>query len=89
MALRSEIIWSNEDFVRTGYRVYAVPNGVNFGAAINMASNVQSYTESSLTPGMKKYYKVSVVGTGGEKQSCPGIYGAQVGGLPRVFGGGR
>jgi D-alanyl-D-alanine carboxypeptidase len=79
-----KVTWSNDDFIRTGYRVYTSTNGINFGAAINVASNVQSYTESSLTPGTKKYYKVSVVDTGGESKFSR-IYGAQVGGSPRVL----
>jgi D-alanyl-D-alanine carboxypeptidase len=79
-----KLTWSDEKFIRTGYRIYSSTNGMDFGAAINVATNVQSYIDPGLTPGMKKYYKVSVVGTGGESKPSR-IYGAQVGGSPRVL----
>jgi D-alanyl-D-alanine carboxypeptidase len=79
-----KIDWSDEKFVRTGYRLYSSSNGVNFSTPINLAANVQTYTDSGLTPGTKKYYKVSVVGTGGESKASR-IYGAQAGDSPRVL----
>lgn len=78
------LTWSDEKFIRTGYRVYASTDGVTFGAPINVASNVQSYTESGLAAGTKKYYKVAVVGTGGESKASR-VYGAQAGGSARVL----
>ena len=79
-----KLTWSDEKFIRTGYRIYASTDGTTFGAPINVASNVQSYTESALTPGTKRYYKVAVVGTGGESKGSR-IYGAQAGGSARVL----
>jgi D-alanyl-D-alanine carboxypeptidase len=78
------VAWSDEKFVRTGYKVYAGSDGVNFGAPVLLASAVQAYTESGLLAGMKRYYRVTVVGTGGESRPSR-IYGAQVGGSPRVL----
>jgi hypothetical protein len=57
---------------------------LSWGAPVSLASNVQSYIDSNLTKGTKKYYKVSVAGTGGESKPSR-IYGAQVGGSPRVL----
>jgi D-alanyl-D-alanine carboxypeptidase len=68
--------WSDEKFIRTGYRIYASADGVNFGAPINVASNVQTFTESGLATGNKRYYRVSVVGSGGESPFSR-VYGAQ------------
>ena len=79
-----KLTWSDEKFIRTGYRIYASTNGTTFGAPISVASNVQSYTESALTPGTKRYYKVAVVGTGGESKGSR-IYGALVGGSAWVL----
>jgi D-alanyl-D-alanine carboxypeptidase len=79
-----KIDWSDEKFVRTGYRLYSSSNGVNFGAPLSLAANVQSYTDGGLVPGTKRYYKVSVVGTGGESKASR-IYGAQAGGSPRAL----
>jgi D-alanyl-D-alanine carboxypeptidase len=79
-----KVAWSDEKFIRTGYRLYASADGATFGAPINLASNLQSYTDSGLTPGTKRYYKVTVVGTGGESQPSR-IYGAQAGGSARVL----
>ncbi|PYJ00340.1 MAG: hypothetical protein DME25_20985 [Verrucomicrobia bacterium] len=79
-----KLTWSDEKFIRTGYRIYSGSDGVTFGAPINVASNVQTYTDTGLVAGAKKYYKVSVVGTGGESKPSR-IYGAQVGGSPRVL----
>ena len=79
-----KVVWSDEKFIRTGYKIYPSVDGINFGAPISVASNVQSYIESGLTAGSKKYYKVSVIGTGGESKASR-IYGAQVGGSPRVL----
>lgn len=67
--------WSDEKFVRTGYRVYSSADGVAFGSPINLASNAQSYTDGNLAPGTKRFYRVSVVGTGGESPFSR-IYGA-------------
>ncbi len=78
------VTWSDEKFIRTGYRIYASADGVTFGAPISVASNVQSYIESGLAPGTKRYYKVAVVGTGGESKPSR-IYGAQAGGSARVL----
>lgn len=72
------LAWSNDDFVRTGYRLYASADGLNFGAPISLSSATQSYTESGLPTGTQRYYKVSVVGNGGESKASR-IYGAQVG----------
>ena len=79
-----QLTWSDEKFIRTGYRIYSSSNGVDFGPPLNVASNVQSYTDSGITPGTKRYYKVSVVGAGGESKASR-VYGAQVGGSPRVL----
>ncbi|HOX59825.1 MAG TPA: D-alanyl-D-alanine carboxypeptidase [Candidatus Paceibacterota bacterium] len=79
-----KLTWSDEDFVRTGYRIYASPNGVTFGPPINVAANVHTYTDSGLTPATKRYYKVSVVSPGGESKASR-TYGAQTGGSPRVL----
>lgn len=76
--------WSNEDFIRTGYRVYGSSNGVNFSALADVATNVHTYTDSGLPTGIKKYYKVSVLGSGGESKASR-IYGAKTGGAPRVL----
>ena len=79
-----QLVWSDEKFIRTGYRIYASSNAVNFGAAINVAANVQSYVDAGLTPGAKRYYKVAVVSTGGESKPSR-LYGAQAGGAARVL----
>jgi D-alanyl-D-alanine carboxypeptidase len=79
-----KVIWSNEDFVRTGYRVYASTDGVNFAALADVATNVHSYTDAGLAPGTKKFYKVTVLGPGGESQPSR-IYAARAGGAPRVL----
>lgn len=67
--------WSDEKFIRTGYRVYTSADGISFGSPINLASNIQSYTDSGLAPGTKRFYRVSVVGTGGESPFSR-VYGA-------------
>lgn len=79
-----QLTWSDEKFIRTGYRIYASSNGINFNAPISVGSGVQSYTESGLLPGTSRYYRVSVVGSGGESKASR-IYGARVGGTPRVL----
>ena len=76
--------WSDEKFIRTGYRVYASADGVAFGTPINIASDVHSYTESGLAPGTKRYYKVTVLGAAGESKPSR-TYGAQAGGAARVL----
>ncbi len=72
-----KISWSDPNSIRTGYRVYTSTNGLNFNAPINLASNAQSYTQSGLFPGQKKYFRVSVLSGGGESQLSR-VYGAQV-----------
>lgn len=79
-----QLTWSDEKFVRTGYKVYASSNGINFDAPITVSSAMQSFVESGLAPGTKRYYKVSVVGGGGESKASR-IYGAQSGGSPRIL----
>jgi hypothetical protein len=79
-----QLKWSNEDFVRTGYRVYASSNGINFSPLVDVGSGTHNYVDAALTPGAKKYYRVSVLGTGGESKPSR-TYGAQVGGAPRVL----
>jgi len=79
-----KVTWSDEKFIRTGYRLYSSSNGVSFGPAINLGPTVQSYVDPGLPPGTKRYYKVSVVGSGGESKPSR-IYGAQVGGSARVL----
>jgi D-alanyl-D-alanine carboxypeptidase len=79
-----KVSWSDEKFVRTGYRLYSSADGVSFGAPLSLGSAVQSYTDSNLAPGTKRYYKVSMVGTGGESKASR-IYGAQAGGGARVL----
>ncbi|MDB6122845.1 MAG: D-alanyl-D-alanine carboxypeptidase/D-alanyl-D-alanine-endopeptidase [Pedosphaera sp.] len=68
--------WSDEKFIRTGYRIYSSTDGTNFGAPINVGSAVQTYTDAGLLPGTKKFYRVSVVGSGGESPFSR-VYGAQ------------
>jgi D-alanyl-D-alanine carboxypeptidase len=79
-----KIAWSDEKFVRTGYKLYSSTDGITFGAPFNLAANAQSYIDSGLANGTKKYYKVSVMGTGGESKPSR-IYGAQTGGAPKVL----
>ncbi len=70
--------WTDDGFIRTGYRVYSGADAVSIGAPINLASNVQSYTDTGLTPGTKKFYRVSVVSAGGESPYSR-VYGAATG----------
>jgi len=79
-----QVACSDEKFVRTGYRLYASTDGVTFGTPINVAANVHNYIDPGLLPGTKKYYKVAVVGTGGESKASR-TYGAQAGGFARVL----
>lgn len=79
-----QLTWSDEKFIRTGYRIYASPDGINFGPPLNVGAAVHSYVDSGLAPGTRRYYKVSVVGAGGESKPSR-IYGAQSGGSPRVL----
>ena len=76
--------WSDEKFIRTGYRIYSSSDGLSFGAPVSVGPSVQSFTDTNLIPGTKRYYKVSVVGTGGESKASR-IYGAQAGGSARVL----
>jgi D-alanyl-D-alanine carboxypeptidase len=75
------LAWSNDDFVRTGYRVYASSDGLNFGAPMSVGASTHSFMETGLPVGVQRYYKVSVVGSGGESKPSR-IYGAQVGATP-------
>lgn len=79
-----KLTWSDEGFIRTGYRVYASADGLNFSALTDVATNIHTYTESGLATGAKKFYKVSVLGSGGESKPSR-IYGAQAGGNPPVL----
>jgi D-alanyl-D-alanine carboxypeptidase len=79
-----KLTWSDERFIRTGYRIYSSTDNVHFGSPITVASGTQSYTDAGLAPGTKKYYRVSVVGAGGESKTSR-TYGAQSGGSPRVL----
>jgi hypothetical protein len=78
------LTWSDEKFIRTGYRIYASDDGVNFGAPIEVDANVHGYNDGGIPQGLKRYYKVSVVGAGGESKPSR-IYGAQTGGAARVL----
>ncbi len=78
------LAWSDEKFIRTGYRIYSSSDGVSFGAPVSVGPSVQSFTDTNLITGTKRYYKVSVVGTGGESKASR-IYGAQAGGAARVL----
>lgn len=69
--------WSDEKFIRTGYRLYSSSDGVTFEAPINLGANVHSST-SALSPGTKRYFRVTVVGSGGESPPSR-VYGAQAG----------
>jgi hypothetical protein len=79
-----QVTWSDEKFIRSGYRVYGSTDGVTFGPPINVAANVHSYIDPGLAPGTRKYYKVTVVGTSGESKPSR-TYGAQAGGSARVL----
>ena len=79
-----KLAWSDEGFVRTGYKIYSSPDGLVFGAPITVGGVIQNYTDTGLTPGQKRYYKVSVVGSAGESRPSR-IYGAQAGGSPKVL----
>ncbi len=75
------LAWSNEDFVRTGYRVYASDDGTTFGPPINLGGHMHTFTDPNLPVGTERYYRVSVVGSGGEGKPSR-IYGARVGRTP-------
>ncbi len=69
------VTWSDEGFVRTGYRVYSSTDGSSFGPGIDVGASASTYTGTGLAPGTKKYYRVTVVSSGGE--SVPSrVYGA-------------
>jgi D-alanyl-D-alanine carboxypeptidase len=70
--------WTDYKFPRTGYRLYSSADGKTFGAAINLASSAQSYTDTGLAVGTKRYYRVSVLNTNNES-GFSRIYGAAVG----------
>src|SRR6185295_229615 len=63
-----QVKWANDDFVRTGYRVYSSSNGFNFTPLSDVASGTHNYIDSGLPVNTKKYYRVSVIGTGGESK---------------------
>ncbi|MDB6024865.1 MAG: D-alanyl-D-alanine carboxypeptidase/D-alanyl-D-alanine-endopeptidase [Verrucomicrobiales bacterium] len=69
------VSWSDEGFVRTNYLLYGSADGITFDPAISLGSNVQNYTET-LPLGTKRYYRVSVGGTGGEGPPSR-VYGAK------------
>ena len=73
------VTWGDDGFVRTGYRVYASTDGITFDAPVDLGSATQTYTETGLQPGTKKYYRVTVVGSGGESPPSR-VYGAQASG---------
>jgi D-alanyl-D-alanine carboxypeptidase len=79
-----KVSWSDEKFVRTGYKLYMSSDGITFSSPVSLASSIQNYTESGLITGAKRYYKVSVVGTGGESRPSK-IYGAQAGSAAKVL----
>src|SRR5690606_30575620 len=72
------ISWSDEGFVRTAYKVYSGTDGVTFNSSFLFGPAIHSFTDNSLTPGQKKYYRISVIGAGGESQPSR-VYGAQAG----------
>jgi len=39
-----KVTWSDEGFIRTGYRLYASSDGVTFGAPISLAANTLNIT---------------------------------------------
>lgn len=78
------LAWSDDGFVRTGYRVQTSDNGVDFGLPVNLSPFANTHTETGLEPGMARYYRVSVVGSGGESKPSR-VYGAVAGGQPRVL----
>jgi hypothetical protein len=67
--------WTDEGFIRTGYRLYSGPDAYSIGAPINLASNVQFYTDGGLAPGTKKFYRVTVV-NGAAESPFSRVYGA-------------
>lgn len=78
------VSWIDQGFVNTGYKIYTSSNGINFGLSIALSSTARKYVDSGLTPGMKRYYRVSVTGSGGESPfSC--VYGAQVSSAPSIL----
>ncbi|HVV00557.1 MAG TPA: D-alanyl-D-alanine carboxypeptidase, partial [Verrucomicrobiae bacterium] len=78
------LAWSDDGFVRSGYRVYRSADGISFDPPINLPPAAQSCLDAGLPPGARRYYKVSVLGSGGESRaSC--IYGAEAGTNARVL----
>jgi D-alanyl-D-alanine carboxypeptidase len=71
------IAWTDEGFIRSGFRVYTSSDGITFNAPIAMTSVAHGYTESGLSPGTKRYYKVTVV-NGANESPFSRVYGAQV-----------
>ena len=78
------VAWTDEGFIRTGYRLYPSTDGLTFSAPINLGSNVHSHIEAGLTPGTKRFYKVTVLSASGESKASR-VYGAQAGGNAPVL----
>ncbi len=76
--------WTDEGFVRTGYKIYTSSDGLNFNPSTTLSSSTQKYVDIGLTPGAKRYYRVSVIGSGGESPFSK-VYGAQVSPDPPIL----
>lgn len=72
------VTWSDEKFVRTGYRLYGSADGVVFGPPLEIGPAVHTFTETNLQAGEKRYYRVAVSGSSGESPPSR-TYGAQAG----------
>ncbi len=70
------VAWSDEEFIRTGYRVYTSPDGVTFGAPIAVSANTHSLGLAGIADGESRFVKVSVVSAGGESKPSR-IYAAR------------
>ena len=78
------VTWLDQKFVRTGYKIYSSADGLAFGSAITVASNAQSYAISNLALGTKRYFRLTVVSSGGESKFSR-TYGASAGSLKRAL----
>lgn len=76
--------WTDEGFVHIGYRLYTSSDGITFNSPVTLGSSALSYIDGALTAGIKRYYRVSVVGSGGESPFSR-VYGAQVGSAPPLL----
>jgi hypothetical protein len=76
--------WTDDGFVHVAYRIYTSSDGVTFNAPVTLGSSVLSFIDGALTPGLKRYYKVTVVGSGGESPYSR-VYGAQVSSDPPIL----